>query len=223
MLTNNNQHEGITKTLPLNAMVLLSHYLTRQSSFDYLQVSTNPSLTIKTEIAKDKANPKKRVITRTTTFKRRQLDPMYSFDSFTFGFEDRLSVNESRISDITTRNATHTEPSIFKRDSIKEGNVLMGVVRIQKAWRRWKENMNRSVRKGLLTSTYGFSKKIIYKDIIHHVVNLQRYVRKFINRKRMIGLLRKVYTNVKENGKAKKNSVNKKSGIRKTVSVRVNY
>jgi hypothetical protein len=181
-MTSQCEHQNSNKTLPFNAMILLSHYLNKQSSFNHLQISTNPSLTVKTNISKDRTNPKKKIITRTTTFRRRELEP--SFDSSHVNFEDRLSINESTLADITTQ--IEKDASFRANGSMEQIQTL--IIRIQRHWRRRRE-INKTINSKYVKAV-DVSKRDIYRDIIEQVTKLQRYTRRYLQRRQNINLIK---------------------------------
>src|SRR5690348_3057431 len=123
-----------TRKLPFNAIVLISQYLSRPYSFGEVQISTNPTLTIKTDIARDLHNPKKKKIKRTTTFKsRKPIESSCSLIDASYLLEDnRSSMNISRISEthLNTKNNTYIseKPSYDNISIFYKQNIIDSVV-----------------------------------------------------------------------------------------------
>jgi hypothetical protein len=210
------------KKLPFNALVLLSDFL-KKSEFEDLQISTNPTLTIKTDIARDKNNPRKKIIKRTTTYKRRQFESTNSLDSFFF--DDRSSMNESIRSDaFTTRNTTQfkDDVSIFKQNF--RNNLLESIVKIQRFWRLKKVKKFKAK-----VDPYSLTKRVIYKDIIEKVVRIQRQARKLLDRRFRVYIVKKILRNVMNDTATKpivktgSSGVNKKSVLKLKVFVKFNF
>jgi hypothetical protein len=217
----NPQTKNNTKKLPFNALILISQYLSRPYSFEDVKISTNPTLSIKTDIERDISNPKKKKIKRTTTFKaRKTFEHAYSLDT-SYLLEDGSSVNISRISDTYhTKNTYLSEKPSYDNISIfnRQHMLSEAVVRIQRFWRKRKGKGAKKVSIQPVT----FTKKVVYRELFKKVILLQRYIRSFLEkckRKSLTKLLLKAFRRIEYENEDKQKSKNvmKKSGLKKVI------